>query len=63
MFIPQMLARGDYLLFGMVLGGGVVYSIGVIPFAMKKNVAHFIWHLFVLAGAIIQWIGIYVAIY
>ena len=63
MFIPEMIARGDYLLFGLVLGGGVVYSIGVIPFAMKKSVAHFIWHLFVLAGAVIQWIGIYTVIY
>lgn len=63
MLIPEMLARGDYLLFGLILGGGAVYSVGVIPFAMKGKVAHFIWHIFVLAGAIVQWIGIYSVIY
>ena len=63
MFIPEMLMRADYLLFGLILGGGVTYSIGVIPFTMKKSVAHFIWHLFVLAGAVIQWIGVYAVVY
>ena len=63
MFIPEMLARGDYLLFGLILGGGAVYSIGVIPFTLKGRAAHFIWHIFVLAGAVIQWIGIYSVIY
>ena len=63
MFIPEMIARGDYLLFGLILGGGVIYSLGVIPFTMKKNVAHFIWHFFVLGGAVVQWIGIYLVIY
>lgn len=63
MFIPEMLTRGDYLLFGLILGGGVIYSIGVIPFALKDRVAHFIWHLFVLGGAVVQWLGIYLVIY
>ena len=62
-FIPEMLMRGDYGLFAYILGGGVIYSLGIIPFAMKKNAAHFIWHLFVLAGAVVQWIGIYLYIY
>jgi len=63
MFIPEMLIRGDYLLFALVLGGGVVYSLGVIPFAMNKKAAHFIWHFFVLGGAVVQWLGIYLIIY
>ena len=62
-FIPEMIARADYLLFGFILGGGIVYTLGVIPFVQKKNAAHFIWHLFVLAGAIIQWFGIYLTVY
>ena len=52
-----------WVLFGLILGGGVIYSLGVIPFTMKKNVAHFIWHFFVLGGAVVQWIGIYLVIY
>lgn len=46
-----------------VLGGGVAYSLGLIPFSMKSKAAHFIWHFFVLAGAIIQWIGIYLYVF
>lgn len=63
MLIPEMIARADYLLFGLILGGGVIYSVGVIPFALKGRVAHFIWHLFVLLGAIVQWLGLYLVIY
>lgn len=62
-FIPEMIRRGDWYLFGFILGGGVVYSLGMIPFALKKRVAHFVWHFFVLAGAVVQWIGIYITIY
>lgn len=63
LFIPEMIVRQDYSLLAFILGGGVVYSIGIIPFALDKKAAHFIWHLFVLCGAILQWIGIYVNIY
>lgn len=46
-----------------ILAGGVIYTVGIIPFLMKSKVAHFIWHLFVLAAAIVQWIGVYIYIY
>lgn len=46
-----------------ILGGGIVYTLGTIPFRIKRKVSHFIWHFFVLAGAIIQWFGIYFYIY
>lgn len=61
-FIPSMIAN-DFLFFIFILGGGIIYSLGIIPFVMKKKVAHFIWHFFVLFGAIVQWIGIYITIY
>ncbi len=62
LFIPRMLTD-NINLFYYILGGGIVYSIGIIPFALKKKCSHFIWHFFVLAGAIVQWIGIYLYIY
>ena len=62
-FLPRMVKMGDYAFLGYILGGGVVYSLGIIPFAMKGHAAHFIWHIFVLAGAVVQWIGIYNTIY
>jgi len=45
--------------------GGVVYSLGMIPFGLlrKKAGAHFLWHLFVLAGTIIHFYAIYKFIY
>ncbi len=62
-FMPEMAIRGDYLFLGCILGGGVIYSLGIIPFALKKKVAHFIWHFFVLAGAVVQWVGVYLTVY
>lgn len=60
--IPDMIKNNIPLLV-YILGGGVAYSLGIIPFAINKKSSHFIWHLFVDAGAVIQWIGIYLYIY
>ena len=62
LFIPKMLAN-NIPVFLWILAGGIVYTLGIIPFAMNKKVSHFIWHIFVLAGAVIQWTGIYLYIY
>lgn len=63
MLLPEMLRRGDVDFLFWILGGGVVYSVGIIPFAMHKRASHFIWHFFVLFGAIVQWFGVYIQIY
>ena len=59
-FLPYFLASNIPLLL-YILGGGVVYTLGMIPYSLlkKKKAAHFIWHFFVLLGAITQWLGIY----
>ncbi len=62
MFLPHMLRSDPWFAF-YILGGGVIYSLGIIPFAMKNRVAHFVWHFFVLAGAVMQWVGVYSYIY
>jgi hemolysin III len=48
-----------------ILAGGIVYTLGMIPFALLrgKKGAHFIWHLIVMAGVVIQFIGIYLCVY
>lgn len=61
-FLPRMLGGDPHFAF-YILGGGIIYSLGIIPFAMKTKVAHFIWHFFVLAGAVVQWVGVYLYIY
>ncbi len=62
MLLPWLFANG-WGLPGFILLGGVVYSFGMIPFALKRGPSHFIWHFFVLLGAIVQWLGIYFYIY
>lgn len=63
MLVPMMI-KNCIGLFWFILIGGVVYTLGMIPF-VKRGVkaAHFIWHFFVLAGAIIQWIGIFIYVF
>ncbi len=60
--MPRMIAS-DPAFFGFIVAGGAIYSLGVIPFAIKVKVSHFIWHFFVLAGAVVQWVGIYLYIF
>ena len=62
LFIPGML-KHDVPLFLMTLGGGLIYTLGMIPFVKDKKGDHFIWHIFVLAGAIVHWFGIFLFIY
>ena len=62
MFLPRMI-ENDLLFAFYILGGGVIYSLGLIPFTLKTKVAHFVWHFFVLAGAVVQWLGVYFYIY
>ncbi len=61
-FLPRML-RDNLPLFFFILGGGLLYTLGIIPFAAKKRGAHFIWHFFVLFGAAAHWFGIYLYLY
>ena len=61
-FIPQMI-RNNIPLLVYILGGGILYTIGIIPFALKRKGAHFIWHFFVLFGAIAHWLGIFFCLY
>lgn len=63
MLLPEMVNRGDFRFLLWILGGGAIYSLGIIPFAMRGRAAHFIWHFFVLFGALVQWIGVYTQIY
>lgn len=63
MLLPFMVMGGATNLATWILLGGVIYTVGIIPFAIKMGASHFIWHFFVLAGAVAQWIGIYMYLY
>lgn len=61
-FLPDWFHNNRPLMW-MILIGGVVYTVGMIPFTKDKKYLHFIWHFFVMIGAILHWIGIYYYIY
>ncbi len=43
----------DFKIIGLVIAGGIAYTGGVYYYANdKKKYYHFVWHLFVLAGAL-----------
>lgn len=62
LFVPGMI-KHDMWLFIMILGGGLFYTFGMIPFAKDRKGDHFIWHFFVLFGAVTHWFGIYLFVY
>jgi hemolysin III len=58
MLLPAMIKEQIYFAY-YILGGGIIYTLGIIPFMIKGKCARFIWHFFVLLGAAIQWVGIF----
>lgn len=62
MFFPNWI-RHDRELMWMILGGGIIYTLGMIPFVRDRKGDHFIWHLFVLAGATFHWFALYFLVY
>lgn len=45
--------------FWLLLGGGISYTVGAILFGMKKKWMHSIFHIFVLAGSVLQFFAFY----
>lgn len=60
--VPKMITSNMTLLY-WILAGGVAYTIGMIPFCMKGKCTHFIWHILVNIGVVLQFIGIYLCLY
>ena len=42
----------------LLAGGGVAYTAGIVFYKAQGKYMHFVWHLFVLAGSILQFICI-----
>lgn len=58
-FIPQLYALLDPVAFWLLLAGGLCYSIGCIFYVLKKiPYMHSIFHLWILAGSICQFLSI-----
>ena len=61
-FLPSLYQNNRPLLL-LIFLGGLAYTLGMIPFARKGKYNHCVWHMFVLAGALLHWVGIYAMLY
>ena len=43
---------------GLLVAGGVAYTAGILFYKSQGRYMHFIWHLFVLAGSVLQYLCI-----
>ena len=57
LLIPKMGLVNSTVIW-LLIAGGILYTVGTIPFAFKKPFAHFSWHLFVIAAAVAQFFAI-----
>ncbi len=58
--VKPMLEKLPIEFFMWLLAGGIVYTVGTIFYAIKKiPYNHAIWHIFVLSGSVIHFIGIF----
>ena len=48
--IPQIIGQTGPVFWGLMLAGGLCYTVGAGFYAQKKPYFHMIWHLFILAG-------------
>ncbi len=57
---PALMDKLSPMTIDLVLAGGIVYTVGVIFYALDRlPFAHSIWHLFVLGGSCCHYIAIY----
>ena len=58
--IKPLRANMPFDIFLWILGGGISYTFGIIFYKWERlQFQHSIWHLFVLAGTLLQFVGVY----
>jgi len=56
--IPQIVSQTNPIFWGLMLMGGLCYTVGAGFYAKKKPYFHMIWHLFILAASALQYLAI-----
>lgn len=56
--IPQIMGQTGPVFWGLMLAGGLCYTVGAGFYAQKKPYFHMIWHLFILAASVLQYLAI-----
>lgn len=64
LFLPQTIEVIGMLSFGLLLTGGIAYTIGAVLYGIgaKKHWMHSVFHIFVVIGTIFQFFAIFLAI-
>lgn len=56
--VKSLIAGMPPLALGLLVAGGVVYTLGVAFYVQDRPYCHAIWHLFVLGGSILQFFAV-----
>ena len=64
LFLPQTIEAVGWLSFGLLLAGGIAYTIGAVLYGIgaKKHWMHSVFHIFVVIGTVLQFFAIFLAI-
>lgn len=61
LFVPSLIRQLGWKMIGLILLGGIFYTIGVFFYKNKKiPLNHFIWHIFIILGSFTHFITIYI---
>lgn len=59
LFLPKLLSVGTPLFFGLILGGGLMYTIGAFFYSKPQHkYFHMIWHICINVASILHFIAI-----
>ena len=58
LIIPQIIGQTGPIFWGLMLAGGLCYTVGAGFYAKKKPYFHMIWHLFIMLASALQYLGI-----
>ncbi|WP_457745571.1 PAQR family membrane homeostasis protein TrhA [Sulfurimonas sp.] len=62
-FYQPLVAQSGWLVFSLLLAGGIVYTSGIYFYAKDSNkLYHAIWHLFVLGGSVFHFFAVFLLI-
>jgi len=56
--LPEEFHASGSRMAGMLIGGGVVYSVGAALYLIKLRFVHSVFHVFVVGGAVLQYLAI-----
>ena len=58
LLLKDLWAMAEPMITYLLIGGGVAFSIGAVLYLIKKPFVHTVFHLFVVAGVVLQYLSI-----